>query len=97
MLPKWLDGRGADEFGKEIADDIRRAVPLEAAKGPKNAAKRAQKLARTVEKASGRSAKEGYNFYQRAKFGNALRWSLKESGYAPDFIQEVVALILARM
>ena len=98
MLPKWLDGRPATEFGNEIANDIRLTLPLEqSAKSPKSPAKRLQKLARIVEKTSSRSAKDRFNFYQKAKFGNALRWSLKDSGYAPDFIQEVVTLILARM
>jgi hypothetical protein len=46
---------------------------------------------------SAESARQRFNFYQKAKFANALRWSLKDNGYAPDFIQEIVALILARM
>jgi len=98
MLPRWLDGRTATEFGKEIANDIRNLMPLEkGAKAQKNPAKRLQKLARIVERTSARSAQHRFNFYQKAKFANALRWSLKDSGYTPDFIEEVVALILARM
>ena len=98
MLPRWLDGRTATEFGKEIANDIRNLMPLEkGAKVQKNPAKRLQKLARIVERTSARSAQHRFNFYQKAKFANALRWSLKESGYTADFIEEVVALILARM
>jgi len=98
MLPGWLDGRTATEFGKQIANDIRHLLPLEkGAKVQKSPAKRLQKLARIVERTSGQSAQHRFNFYQKAKFANALRWSLKDSGYAPDFIREVVALILARM
>ena len=98
MLPSWLDGRTAKEFGNEIANDIKALIPLErGAKAQKNPAKRLQKLARIVEKTSIESAKRRFNFYQKAKFANALRWSLKDSGYAPDFTEEVVALILARM
>jgi hypothetical protein len=98
MLPSWLDGRGATEFGKQIANDIRHLMPLEkGAKVRKSPAKRLQKLARIVERTSAQSAQHRFNFYQRAKFANALRWSLKDSGYTPDFIEEVVALILARM
>ena len=98
MLPRWLDGRTATEFGKEIANDIRNLMPLEkGAKAQKNPAKRLQKLARIVARTSAQSAQHRFNFYQKAKFANALRWSLKDSGYTPDFIEEVVALILARM
>ena len=98
MLPRWLDGRTATEFGKEIANDIRNLMPLEkGAKVQKNPAKRLQKLARIVERTSARTAQHRFNFYQKAKFANALRWSLKDSGYTPDFIEEVVALILVRM
>ena len=106
MLPSWLDGRAASEFGKQIANDIQRLMPVEkgaekgakkGAKGQKDPAKRLQKLARIVERVVAESGRHRYNFYQKAKFANALRWSLKDSGYEPDFIQEVVALILARM
>ena len=98
MLPSWLDGRAAKEFGTQIANEIRRLLPLEkGAKAQRSPAKRMQRLARIVERVSGQSAKHRFNFYQKAKFANALRWSLKDSGYAPDFIQEIVALILARM
>jgi hypothetical protein len=98
MLPKWLDGRAAKEFGDEIANDIKALIPVDKdAKGQKNLAKRLQKMARIVEKTSAESRKRGFNFYQKAKFANALRWSLKDGGYAPDFTEEVVALMLARM
>jgi hypothetical protein len=98
MLPSWLDGRTATEFGKQIANDIRLLMPLEkGAHAPKSPAKRLQKLARIVERTSAQSAQHRFNFYQKAKFANALKWSLKENGYTPDFIEEVVALILARM
>jgi len=98
MLPSWLDGRTATEYGKQIANDIQRLVPAEkGAKGKRDPAKRLQKLMRVVERVSAESARQRFNFYQRAKFANALRWSLKDNGYAPDFIQEIVALILARM
>ena len=98
MLPSWLDGRTATEYGKQIANDIQRLMPVEkGVKGTKDPAKRMQKLMRVVERVSAESARQRFNFYQKAKFANALRWSLKDTGYAPDFIQEIVALILARM
>lgn len=97
MLPKWFDGRAAEEFGKETAERIRVLLPIDATRSVKDPAKRLQKLMRIVEQASGRSAQHRFNVYQKAKFANALRWSLKDSGYTPDFVEEVVALILARM
>ena len=98
MLPGWLDGRPAKEFGLQIAKEIQQLVPAEGgAKGKKDSGKRLQKLARIVEKTSRESKQHRFNVYQKAKFANALRWSLKESGYAPDFIEEILGLILARM
>jgi hypothetical protein len=98
MLPSWLDGRAATDYGKQIANDIQRLVPVEkGVRGNKDPAKRLQKLMRVVERVSAESARQRFNFYQKAKFANALRWSLKDSGYEPDFVQEIVALILARM
>src|SRR5438874_4778699 len=85
MLPSWLDGRTAMEFGNEIANDIRKLMPLEKASNvQKSPAKRLQKLTRIVERTSAQSARHRFNFYQKAKFANALRWSLKGSGYTPD-------------
>lgn len=98
MLPRWLDGRTATEFGKQIADDVRKLMPLEkGAKVPKSLAKRQHKLAMIVARTSAQGAQHRFNFYQKAKFANALRWSLKDSGYTPDFVEEVLALILTRM
>lgn len=98
MLPSWLDGRAATELGNEIGNDIRHLLPIEkGAKAPKSPAKRLQKLARIVERTSLLSAQHRFNFYQKAKFANALRWSLQDAGYTPDFVEEVVGLILARM
>jgi hypothetical protein len=98
MTPRWLDDRTATELGSEVATDIRHLLPIErGAKGQKNPAKRMQKLARIVERTSAASAQHRFNFYQKAKFANALRWSLNDAGYTPDFVEEVVGLILARM
>jgi hypothetical protein len=98
MLPSWLDGRTATDLGRQIANDIRNLVPLEeGANVPKSPTKRLKKLAQIVESTTAQSARHRFNFYQKAKFANALRWSLKDSGYTPDFIEQVLALILPRM
>jgi hypothetical protein len=95
---KWLDARTAVELGNDVGNELRQLLASEkGAKTPKNRAKRMQKLARIVEWTSAQSAQHRFNSYQKAKFGNALRWSLKDNGFAPDFIEEVVTLILARM
>lgn len=98
MLPSWLDGRPATDLGRQIANDIRNLVPLEeGAKVQKNPAKRLKKLVQIVESTTVQSARHRFNFYQKAKFANALRWSLRDSGYTPDFIDQVLRLILTRM
>ena len=99
MLLRWLDGRAATQLGTEIAKDIQALMPVGkyAKGGQKNPAKRLQKLTRIVEKTSAESRTRRFNLYQKAKFANSLRWSLKDCGYTSDFVEEVVALLLARM
>jgi hypothetical protein len=99
MLPRWLDGSAATQLGTEIAKDIQALIPAgkDNKGGHKNPAKRLQKLARIVDKTTAESRKQRFNFYQKAKFANALRWSLKDGGYPPDLIEEVIGLLLARM
>ena len=98
MMPRWLDGRTATELGNEIANDIRHLLPIEkGAKKPEESGEALAEAGANRREDERRSAQHRFNFYQKAKFANALRWSLKDAGYAPDFIEEVVGLILARM
>jgi hypothetical protein len=97
MFLNWFDGRSATQLGNEVAADIRHLLPLEADAKQKNPVKRQQKLMRIVERTCAKGAQHRFNLYQKAKFANTLRWSLKDHGYSPDFTEEVVALILARI
>ena len=37
------------------------------------------------------------NLYQKARFGNRIKWTLKEAGYPPDVVDLVTHELVAKM
>jgi hypothetical protein len=98
MLLGWFDTRAAVQFALETARDIQSAVPpSDARPDKKQAGKRAKKLERIVLKVKAFSKQNRLNFYKKAKFANALKWSLKEAGYSDVFIREITGLVLVNL
>jgi hypothetical protein len=95
---KWFDATEAVAFGKHMADDVARIVPLDKAtpKG-KKAGKQMDKFRRAILHASDLRAKVPLNVYKKARCANALRWALLEKGYDKPFVEEVVRLVVTRL
>jgi hypothetical protein len=93
----WFDTRTAVAYAKTIAELVGKVMPLDGNTNKVLApAKRADKFERILKQIS-RSDARGFNVYQKAKFGTALKWDLSERGYAKDFADELVRLVLARL
>jgi len=92
---KWLDARAAESQADEAVADIGRLVPKEevAAAGAARK-KQVAKLESTIDRHRRLYATSGYNIYQKAKFANRVKWRLRDGGYANDFIDSVVRLLI---
>ena len=97
---EWFDTKHVDAFAQEVLDDLVKRVPP--ATLPLDYGKKTgERLHRMTEAMSNRlrafAAASRPNFYQRARLGNRVKWSMKEAGYPDPFVEaftyEVVTLV----
>jgi len=95
---QWFDATEAVAFGKHMAQEVARIVPLEASQPRgKKEQKRLDKFRRAILHASDLGSKTTLNVYKKARCANTLRWALLEKGYAKPFVEEVVRLVITRL
>jgi hypothetical protein len=98
MVLKWFDAASAVDFGKHMANEVARIVPLDASRAAgKKASKQMDKFRRAILHASDLRKKESLNVYKKARCANALRWELIDKGYPKPFVEEVVRLVITRL
>jgi hypothetical protein len=87
----WFDTREVDEFADSVVAELLRRFPpsgvdLSTKKAVERVTKNVDSLMRQVaEFARGRSL----NVYKKARFGNRVKWALKEARY-PDLFVDVM-------
>lgn len=92
---KWLDSTQATKQADEAVDEIEHVVPhTELSGGGTQRSKQMQKLDRTITKHRRQYATAGYNIYQKAKFANRVKWSLRDRSYPDEFIDALVRLLI---
>jgi hypothetical protein len=98
MLLKWFDAEASVAFGTEIAREVQVLIPTggEAFK-EKDYPKKLKNLERLLLRVRTFSKQHHLNTYQKAKFANTVRWSLREAGYPKDFIESVLGMMLPIM
>jgi hypothetical protein len=91
----WFDAGAAEAQADEAVAEIERLVSKEDLTGEaKNRQKQIAKLDRTIDRHRRAAAAARYNFYKKAKFANRVKWRLRDAGYADDFIDSVVRLLI---
>lgn len=96
---QWFDTREIDEFAQSIAAELVKRVPPSALDShTKKAADRLRNTHEAIFARAGKFARSHkLNIFKKARLGNQFRWTLKEAGYPPEFVEswtyELVALI----
>ena len=94
MILKWFDAGEIVLFSQEVIRDIKLLFPIAEKKGKaipkKDFRKKFEKLITTIRSYA---SKNKLNLYKKAKFLNAIKWELRESGYEDEFIDDVIPLI----
>jgi hypothetical protein len=92
---KWLDSTAAAKQADDAVVEIEQLVPQSELSGwTEKRSKQMQKLERTINKHRRQYSSAGYNIYQKAKFANRVKWSLRDKGYPNDFIDSLVRLLI---
>ena len=94
-MPKPLDSPDVTDFAIELAQDFAKRCP------PGAGAKSQISVARAIDDISNRAVafqqKMRLGIYGRAKFGTEFKFRLKETGHAPEFVDELTTKLLISM
>ena len=94
----WLDTKDAIAQGKETARSVCALFArAETGGSARKDGKIQEKFDRLVEGVALAVRGRRFNLYQKARFGNTLKWGLREAGYPDEFIDELVTLLLVRI
>ena len=97
-LLKWFDAEATVAFASEIAREIQVLIPVTGGTlQPKDYSRKLKNLERVLLRVRTFSKQHHLNTYQKAKFGNTVRWALREAGYPADFVESVLAMMLPIM
>ena len=98
MALKWFDSKASVAFASEITREIQILVPPGGEEVKENRrARQVRSLERLLARVRTFSKQHRLNIYQKAKFANTIRWSLRDAGYPKDFIESVLAMMLPIM
>jgi hypothetical protein len=89
MLFSWLDTREVDEFADSVVADLLQRFPpsgidLSTRKSIERVTKNVDKIMLRV---GDFASRRRLNLYKKARFGNRIKWALKEAQYPPQFVE----------
>ena len=94
-MPKQVGSISVADFAIELAQDFAKRCP------PDAAARSAMSVAKAIDDICNRAAayqREAHlGFFGKAKFGTEFKFQLKDSGHAPEFVDELTTKLLITM
>lgn len=95
----WLSTKEVDKFADAIVSEVLERFPRgQVDLSTKKSAERAMKtLERMYSSIAQFAARQRPNLYQKARFGNRIRWALKDAGYAEEFVAIVTHEFLKQL
>jgi hypothetical protein len=91
MALTWFSTKAVDEFADSIVADVLERFPRGSVDlSTRKAAERAMRtLERMYSSISAFGIQNRPNLYQKARFGNRIKWALKDADYPDPFIEIV--------
>jgi hypothetical protein len=99
MVLSWLDTKEVDEFADSVVAELMQRFPptgvdLSTQKAIERVVKNVDKIALRVAE-FGRSRK--LNVYKKARFGNRVKWALKEAKYPEQFVDVMTQELVTQL
>ena len=95
----WFSKKHIDEFADSIVAELLQRFPQSGV--DLSTAKAAEKALRTLDRIFTRisafAAEQRPNLYQKACFGNRIKWALKEAGYPAPFVEVATKKLMTYM
>jgi hypothetical protein len=99
MVLRWLDTKEVDEFADSVVAELLQRFPptgldLSTRKAIDRVVRNVDKLAlRVADFARARKL----NLYKKARFGNRVKWALKEAQYPEQFVEVMTQELLTQL
>jgi hypothetical protein len=98
MFLRWFDARAAQTFGAELARSFMSRVPPDAKLSERKFEAKAKTALLQIERSiADFRASHRLNFYRKAKLGNAFKWTLKDAGYDPSYVDQLTDLVMLQL
>ena len=89
MVFSWLDTKEVDAFADSVVKELLERFPP--AGVDLSSRKSVERVLRNVDKLLARVTEftraRRLNVYKKARFGNRVKWALKEANYPPQFVE----------
>ncbi len=99
MLLDWFSRKHIDEFADSIVAELLQRFPQSGTdlSSEKSVEKAMKTLDRIFSRISAFAAERRPNLYQKACFGNRIKWALKEARYPEPFVEAATDKLVAYM
>jgi hypothetical protein len=95
MVFGWFDAKAAEAFGTELAKAFMARVPLNADVNDRKFENKARSAIGQLDRSVTTFRKEHQlNMFQKAKLGNAFKWTLRDAGYPAETIDKLTDLLM---
>lgn len=96
----WFDAAKAKEFGTALGVIFIEKVPVDSSQkiDDERFARRTKKVLTTIQVKIEEFKKDNsLNIYKRAQLSNAFKWTLKEAGYASNYVDELTMWLVRQL
>ncbi|MEI6732677.1 MAG: hypothetical protein WCK94_01840 [Comamonadaceae bacterium] len=98
MLFKWFDATVANQFGAELARFFMERMPVGTQKNEKKfAVKTSELLSKLSLRLNQFKGANKLNFYTKAQLANNFKWTLKDAGYEPNYVDDLTEWLVKQL
>ena len=95
MIFGWFDAKPAQALGSDLARAFMSRVPVNAKVSDRKFEVKAKAALLEIERRiADFKTSQRLNFYRKAKLGNAFKWTLKDAGYDPAYVDKLTDLVM---
>lgn len=98
MIFSWFDAKEAMEFGVSLAKFFMERLPLDTGdRKHKSMGRKQEVLDKMFKQAVRFRLEHKLNIYKKAQLGNGFKWTLKDAGYDPEFVDQLTKTLMLKL
>ncbi|MDD5328825.1 MAG: hypothetical protein PHX38_02395 [Sulfuricella sp.] len=96
MILNWFDATEAKKFGSSLARFYMERMPPDSDE-KKTRTKGPEVIGKLLQQAVRFRAEHKLNIYKKAQVGNVFKWTLKDAGYDPVFVDQLTKELMLKL